>query len=244
MNTARRRMNLPAYWRAFGIVALLVACGAAAPVLADDPWESVNRPIFKFNDWSDKWVLRPIASGYSKVVPRFMRRGINNVFDNIGTPAVALNQLLQGKPRKSLSDTGRFFVNTTLGLGGLFDVATEVGLAEHEEDFGQTFGVWGAGGGNYVVLPFRGSSNVRDTVGLVLDTVVNPLRFISHTETRTAVVALSVIDLRAELLGVDQLVVGERYDFFRDAYDQRRDFLILDGRVDEDTFDDGFDFED
>ncbi len=244
MNRARQRTNLPACRRVFGIVALMVACGAATPVLAEDPWESVNRPIFKFNDWTDKWVLRPIANGYSKVVPRFMRRGVSNVFDNIGTPAVALNQLLQGKPRKSLSDTGRFFVNTTLGLGGLFDVATQVGLAEHEEDFGQTFGVWGAGSGNYVVLPFRGSSNVRDAMGLVFDTVVNPLRLISHTETRAAVVALSVIDLRAELLGVDQLVVGERYVFFRDAYDQRRDFLILDGRVDEDTFDDGFDVDD
>ena len=241
----RHRTNSPASRRVLGIVALLVACGAATPVLADDPWEPVNRPIFKFNDWTDKYMLRPLASGYSKVVPRFMRRGVSNVFDNIGTPAVALNQLLQGKPRKSLSDTGRFFVNTTLGLGGLFDVATQVGLDEHEEDFGQTFGVWGAGGGNYVVLPFRGSSNVRDSVGLVFDTLVNPLRFISHSETRAAAVALSVIDLRAELLGVDQLVVGERYVFFRDAYEQRRDFVILDGRVDEDSFDDdGFDFED
>ncbi len=223
------------------MVAIAALCLVAQASLAADPWEKVNRPVFSFNDWTDRHVLRPVAKGYTKVVPRFLRRGIGNIFDNVGTPAVALNQLLQGKPRASLSDTGRFLVNTTLGLGGIFDVATEVGLAEHEEDFGQTFGVWGIDSGNYVMIPFRGSSNVRDTVGLVLDTVVNPLRLISPTETRAAVVALSVVDLRAELLSVDQLVVGERYVFFRDAYEQRRDFLISDGVLDDDAFgDDGF----
>ena len=234
-------MAMKNFIRGVASAALCVAVSVALPVWAADPWEDLNRPVFSFNDWTDKYVLRPVASGYTKVVPRVLRRGIGNVFDNVGTPAIAINQLLQGKPRRSLSDTGRFLVNTTLGLGGLFDVATEVGLAEHEEDFGQTFGVWGIDGGNYVVLPFRGSSNVRDTVGLVLDTVFNPLRFISPAETRAVVVALSVVDLRAELLAVDQLVVGERYVFFRDAYEQRRDFLIADGVLDEDPFaDDGF----
>ncbi len=232
-------MNL--FTRMAAIGALCLVGLGAQTALAADPWEKLNRPIFSFNDWTDRHVLRPVAKGYTKVVPRLLRRGIGNVFDNVGTPAIAINQLLQGKPRASLSDTGRFLVNTTLGLGGLLDVATEVGLAEHEEDFGQTFGVWGLGGGNYVMIPFRGSSNVRDTAGLVLDTVFNPLRLISPVETRTAVVALSVVDLRAELLSVDQLVVGERYVFFRDAYGQRRDFLIADGILDDDAFgDDGF----
>ena len=244
MDSEKIRMMNRTMASRIAIVLVAVGCAWTMPGMAataGDPWEKVNRPVFSFNDWTDRHVLRPVAKGYTKVVPRFLRRGIGNVFDNLGTPAVAINQLLQGKPGRSLSDTGRFLVNTTLGLGGVFDVATEVGLAEHQEDFGQTFGVWGIGSGNYVVLPFRGSANVRDTVGIVLDTVFNPLRFISPVESRTAVVALSVVDLRAELLSVDQLVVGERYVFFRDAYAQRRDFLIRDGVYDEDPFaDDGF----
>ena len=218
-----------------------------APLLgtaADDSWEGVNRRFQGFNDWSDRYVLRPAASGYKKVLPQFVRTGIGNVLDNVATPATAINQLLQGKPVKSIADTGRFLVNSTLGLGGLVDVATSMGFAKHTEDFGQTFGRWGAGSGNYLVLPFRGPSSVRDTLGLAFDSVINPLRFISPTETRLAVTALVVVDLRQGLLGVDELVQGDRYLFFRDAYLQRREFLITDGVADEDLFDeDGFDFE-
>ena len=119
-----------------------------------------------------------------------------------------------------------------------------MGFAKHDEDFGQTFGRWGAGSGNYLVLPFMGPSSVRDTLGLAFDSAVNPLRFISPTESRAAVMALSVVDLRASLLGVDELVQGDRYLFFRDAYMQRREFVISDGVADEDLFEeDGFDFE-
>ena len=208
-----------------------------ASVAESDRWESLNRDVQGFNDWADKYVLRPTASAYDKFVPRFIRRAV-------GTPAIAVNQLLQGKPRASLQDTGRFLLNTTVGVAGIFDPATPAGLPKHNEDFGQTFGVWGAGSGHYMVLPFLGSSNVRDGVGLIFDSMLNPIRFIKPSETRAAVVALFVVDTRASLLGVDELVQGDRYLFFRDAYMQRREFLINDGVSDEDPFeDDGFEFE-
>ena len=210
---------------------------------AGDPWESVNRRIHGFNHWADASILRPVAVGYTKVTPKFVRRGISNFLDNVGTPAVALNQLLQGKPRLAMSDTGRFIVNTTVGIGGLFDVGTRVGLAEHEEDFGQTFGKWGIGTGNYLVLPFLGSSSVRNFSGQILDNAINPLRFLSPPDNYIAG-AVSVIDLRAELLAVDSLVTGDQYIFLRDAFQQRRQFLLDDGAIADDAFDDdGFDEE-
>lgn len=210
----------------------------------EDSWERMNRRTQSFNDWADKYFLRPVASGYKKVLPRFVRTGVTNVFANVATPAIAINELLQGKPKNSLSETGRFVANTTLGIGGLFDIATPMGLAKHEEDFGQTFGRWGVASGQYVVLPFFGPSNVRDTIGFAFDTVINPIRFLSPSSTRVAVGALSVVDQRANLIGVDEVVSGDRYLFFRDAYQQRRTFLVSDGVLDDDVFEeDGFDFE-
>ena len=225
--------------------AALLVLMAALPTqvcAASDPLEPINRGVYGFNDFADRWVIRPTAKAYDKVVPRFLKSGISNVFENIGTPAVAVNQLLQGKPLRSLSDTGRFLVNTTMGVGGLIDVATHAGFAKHDEDFGQTLGVWGAGSGSFLMLPFLGPSSVRDTVGIALDGLMNPIRFVKPTESRAAVTALYVIDLRAALLGVDQLVSGDEYLFLRDAYLQRRAFSVSDGVTDEDPFaDDGFD---
>jgi len=209
---------------------------------AGDPWEGLNRNIFDFNEWTDRHILRPTAKVYDKYVPGPVKSGVGNVFDNVATPVIALNQLLQGKPKASLSDTGRFLLNTTVGLGGLFDVASKVGLAKHEEDFGQTFGVWGADTGTYVVLPFLGPSNIRDGLGLAVGSLLNPIRFISPVEDRTAVTVLYVLDLRADLIGVDELVMGDRYLFRRDTYLQRRAFQISDGVSEEDPFEeDGFD---
>jgi phospholipid-binding lipoprotein MlaA len=209
---------------------------------ASDPIEPLNRGIYSFNDFADRWVLRPTAKAYDKVVPRILKTGVSNVFDNLGTPAIAVNQLLQGKPLRSLSDTGRFLVNTTLGVGGLIDVATHAGFAKHDEDFGQTLGVWGADSGSFLMLPFLGPSSVRDTFGFAVDGLMNPIRFVKPTESRVAVTALYVIDLRVALLGVDQLVSGDEYLFLRDAYLQSRAFSVSDGVTDEDPFaDDGFD---
>ena len=209
---------------------------------ADDPWEPLNRKVFNFNEWADSKLLRPVAVAYDRWLPTPLRRGVGNVFDNVFTPAVALNQMLQGKPRRSLSDVGRFVLNSTVGLAGLFDVATPLGLPKHDEDFGQTFAVWGAGPGRYVVIPFYGPSNVRDSLGLVVSGLLNPIRFISPNQDRTAVSALYVLDLRADLLGVDELVTGDKYLFRKDTFEQRRLFLINDGVSDDDPFlTDGFD---
>jgi phospholipid-binding lipoprotein MlaA len=221
---------------------LMSALSPGIAVAEEDPWQGFNRKVFQFNEWTDSKILRPTAKAYERWMPSPIRSGVGNVFDNVFTPAVALNQLLQGKPKRAFSDTGRFVVNTTLGLFGLIDVASKAGIPKHEEDFGQTFAVWGAGGGRYVVLPFFGPSNVRDSVGLVVGSLINPIRFISPTEDQIAVTAIYVVDLRAQLLGIDELVTGDKYLFRRDTYLQRREFLINDGVGDEDPFeDDGFD---
>ncbi|MCR9258474.1 MAG: VacJ family lipoprotein [Pseudomonadaceae bacterium] len=224
------------------LVVTMVAAMPTAVLAASDPIEPINRGVYKFNDFTDRWVLRPTAKAYDKVVPGFLKSGISNVFDNVGTPAIAVNQLLQGKPLRSLSDTGRFVVNTTLGVGGLIDVATHAGFAKHDEDFGQTLGVWGAGSGSFLMLPFLGPSSVRDSLGYAVDSLMNPIRLVKPAESRAAVIALYAIDLRVALLGVDQLVTGDEYLFLRDAYLQRRVFSVNDGVTDEDPFaDDGFD---
>lgn len=212
---------------------------------ADDPWEGVNRQVFEFNEWTDRWFLRPAAVGYVKVVPKFVRTGVSNFFINIMTPLTAANQLLQGKPKASISDLGRFAMNTTLGVGGLIDVASPAGLAKNSEDLGQTFAVWGSGPGPYVVLPFFGPSNVRDSLGLGISSFVNPILAVSPNSTRAIVTAAYVVDLRAGLIGIDDLVMGDRYLFRKDTYEQQRRFNINDGLGEDDPFEqDGFDDDD
>lgn len=235
--TARRRTRSRPGGR--GVLTLAVCLGlAVAPAaLADenDPLEPLNRQVFAFNDTVDRWVLRPVAKGYDRVTPRPVQRSIGNVFTNLGTPAVALNQLLQGKPKRALEDFTRFLVNSTVGMGGLFDVARDNGLPRNEEDFGQTFAVWGLGQGPFLMLPLRGPANTGHAVGMVLDAFTNPLMLLSHPE-RTAAVAVNVVDTRAALLSSEALVSGDRYLFFRDAYQQRREYLILDGQIEDDPF--------
>ena len=224
---------------------LVVSFALAAPVsLAEtpDPWEGLNRRFHASNSFFDRILLRPIARGYTKVVPRFARQGITNLFRNLGTPGVAVNQLLQGKPRLFLSDTGRFLVNSTLGIGGLFDPATGAGLPAHQEDFGQTFRTWGIPTGRYLVLPLLGSSTVTDGVGSILDAFTNPVRYHETLIVRYSIYGLNILDLRANLLGAGTLVSGDEYLFFRDAYLQRREFLQYDGQLESDPFlDDDFD---
>ncbi|NJN52082.1 MAG: VacJ family lipoprotein [Gammaproteobacteria bacterium] len=200
-----------------------------------DPWEGMNRKVQKFNDGADRYVLRPLAVGYTKVVPRFMRRGVSNFFNNLTYPVVVVNQFLQGKWRDGFADTGRFLVNSTLGIGGLFDPASRAGLDAHEEDFGQTFAKWGVASGPYLVVPFRGPATIRDGGGAIVDSAMFPPRYSDDVPLRNSLTGLYFLDQRAALLDVDQLVSGDRYTFMRDAYLQRREFLILDGEV-EDSF--------
>ncbi|MFU8817215.1 MAG: VacJ family lipoprotein [Pseudomonadales bacterium] len=219
---------------------------AAPPAIAqaqDDPWEPLNRRIFVVNDAVDRRVFRPVAKGYDRITPRPVRRGIGNVFENLRTPATALNQFLQGKPREGVSDVSRFLLNTTVGLAGFFDVASRSGLAKHEEDFGQTFRTWGVGSGPFMMVPFLGPATTTHAVGMVFDAFTNPLILVSPRRDQLALVAVDLIDTRADLLAVDQLISedADRYLFIRDAYLQRRQYLISDGQVDDDPFLDDWD---
>lgn len=223
-------------------LALVLALLGAAPVHAQtaDPLEPANRKVFTFNDTLDRWIVKPVAKGYNRL-PEPMKRGVNNVFRNLEEPGTIINQFLQGKPRNGLNDTARFLVNSTFGLLGWFDVATKAGLQRHEEDFGQTFSVWGVGRGPFVMLPALGPSTTTDTVGRVLDFFTNPVSFINPERDQYIARGVNLLDTRAQLLSVEEIVSGDRYLFMRDAYLQRRLYLINDGVIDEDPFLDEFD---
>lgn len=219
-------------------VLLLLAVTGCASSPYDDRFESINRPIRSFNDGVDKVVTRPLAKGYVAVVPEFARDGIANFFVNIRYPTVPLNQLLQGKPGLAAQDTGRFLINSTIGIGGLFDPATDMGLVRHQEDFGQTFGVWGFPMGDYFVLPFWGGGTTRELVGNLLDGFLYPPRYMGEAEHRTAVIALDLVNVRSQVLGSEGLIRGDRYIFLRDSWLQRREFLTNDGQVEDPFLDD------
>ncbi|MGD8817154.1 MAG: VacJ family lipoprotein [Acidobacteriota bacterium] len=237
------------FWLAAIVAVLLAPVGssalaAAAAAKNPDPWQGLNRKIFEFNDFMDRYLLKPAAQGYDFVMPNPMQRGVSNAFDNIGTPWIAANEFLQGKPRRGLSDLLRFAINSTLGVAGLFDVASHAGMDKYQEDFGQTLSVWGVARGPYFVIPLRGPSTVTDAVGLVVDAFFNPILYIKRDRTRYGVLALSFIEQRARLLDAESLISGDKYIFIRDAYLQRREFLIKDGQVESDPFvDEDFDYE-
>ena len=210
-----------------------------------DPLEVINRPIFRFNDVTDRYILRPVAKGYQFITPNVVETGVSNFFDNITYPITVVNGFLQGKFKQGFADTGRFVVNTTIGLLGLFDPATPIGLERHEEDFGQTFAKWGIPAGPYIVVPLFGPRTVRSGIGTLADTQVNPLILYSNTSVRDKLLILWAIESRAALIGPDELVFEafDPYLFVRDAYLQNRKFLINDGVMDEtdEGFDDDFD---
>jgi len=221
---------------------LLLGGPAAAADREPDPWEGFNRGVYVFNDKLDRWALKPMARTYDTLLPKAVKRGVGNVFDNIGMPAVAVNQLLQGKPRSSLSSVGRFLLNSTLGVGGLLDPATRAGLDKRPESFGQTLEVWGVARGPFLMLPFFGPSTVTHSGGLVVDWVMNPLRFIQPESARFTVIGVSVVETRASLLSTGRLLSGDRYLFVRDAYLQNLASQVRDGKdVQDDPFLDEFD---
>ena len=202
-----------------------------------DPFERANRAVLKFNLALDRVALKPTAKAYAKL-PQGMRGGIGNVFSNLREPGTIVNELLQGKPRGAARSTGRLVINSTIGLLGWFDVAGKWGLASHHEDFGQTLAVWGVASGPYLVLPFFGPSNLRDTGGFVVgQTYTDPTALIEPNETRNAVTALRIVDRRAQFLGADELleVQPDKYLFLRQTYLQQRAVDIRDGEgADED----------
>lgn len=217
------------------LLGVLVLCCASGPVMAEDPWQKTNRRLFRFNDFFDTILVRPVAVIYSNGIPRPIRQGIGNFFSNIDDINVFVNDLLQLKLNDAITDSGRFLINTTVGLVGVMDVASSFGLNKNEEDFGQTLGFWHVPAGPYVVLPGIGPSSVRDSFGLVLDTLFNPVQYQEYYTVRTGFFVLQEIDSRASVLALDELISGDKYLFMRDAYLQRREFLVADGML-EDEF--------
>ena len=198
-----------------------------------DPYEPFNRKVFAFNDTLDTYALKPVATAYTKVVPSPIRTGVHNFFGNFSDAWSAVNQLLQGKPGDAGSMTLRVLTNTTIGIGGLFDPATSLGLERKSEDLGQTLGVWGLEPGPYLVLPLFGSSDIRDALALPADTYVSPSLLVAPKYWKeVAIDAVGVIDTRAGLLGASQMLdelAFDRYTFVRDAYITRRRSLVYDG---------------
>lgn len=197
----------------------------------EDPWEPMNRAVFRFNDTVDRWALKPVAKGYRAVTPDVVENGVHNVFRNLGEVRNLANNVLQFKMHDAGVDTARFFFNTTFGLLGFFDVATKMGLQRNDEDFGQTLGAWGVKSGPYVVLPLLGPSTVRDTVSLYPDSYTSAYRQINDVPVRNSMFALNLVDTRASLLSAERLVTGDKYRFVRNAYLQNREFKVKDGDV-------------
>jgi len=214
---------------------LLLAAGCAATpgrTLNDDPWEKMNRGIYKFNDTLDRAALRPVAKGYKAIAPQWVRSGVGNFFANITYPVTIVNQFLQGNGRLGLRDTGRFLVNSTIGVAGLVDVATRMGLEANREDFGQTLAKWGVGSGPYITLPFFGPSTLRDAPSRIVDYFTQPLSYADMSwESELGIRAIGIVHDRADLLSIDQTLRNafDPYAFMRDAWIQQREFAIFDG---------------
>jgi len=217
----------------------LAGCATQRSPSPRDPFEPVNRATFEFNDNADKFVFKPVAEGYRAVLPEVVRTGVRNFFSNLRDPWNAVNQLLQGKVELALSDSWRFIVNSTFGIGGVMDVATDMRLPKHNEDFGQTLGVWGLDTGPYLVIPIWGPSSVRDGVGLVADAyaflpwwIPDWLDLQHRVAWQNSLTALDFVNIRANLLDATNILEEaalDRYAFVRDAYFQRRRSLIYDG---------------
>jgi phospholipid-binding lipoprotein MlaA len=208
--------------------------GCATSGNPKDPIEGFNRAMFAFNEGLDTLVIKPVATGYDSVLPASIQLGVSNFFGNISDLFVGVNNLLQGKVSDGLGDFGRVAINSTIGLLGVFDLASEMGIEKHNEDFGQTFGRWGVGDGAYVVLPVFGPRTVRDTFGLVLDVKTDPVGNVDHVPTRNAASALRLINDRANALSADRVIdeaALDKYSYIRGAYLQRRRNLIYDGQA-------------
>jgi phospholipid-binding lipoprotein MlaA len=215
-----------------GFITLMSGC---TTVDNKDPLEPINRGVYKFNDVSDKAVFKPIAGAYKSVMPIPVRSGVGNFFANLKTLVTTVNQVLQFKFNKAAESAGRFVINSTVGIAGLFDVASKQGIPQYKEDFGQTLGYWGVGNGAYLMLPFFGPSTLRDATGLITDSMtIDPIGYVDDPRTRNILIGTKFIDARASFLpGSDLLdeAALDSYTFMRDAYLQRRANQVADGVV-------------
>jgi phospholipid-binding lipoprotein MlaA len=222
-------------------VMLLTACATASREDGvNDPFEGYNRAMHSFNSSLDRNVIRPVAKGYDTVVPTGISQGVSNFFSNLNDITVIINDLLQFKFGQAMDDTGRFALNTTVGFAGILDVATMAGHNKNNEDFGQTLGVWGFDTGPYLVLPFFGPRNFRDSFGLVGDMYTDPVNHLDDAGARNGLIALHVIDARANNLNIKNVLdeaSTDEYSYVRNAYLQHRENLVYDGKPPEDDFD-------
>lgn len=220
-----------------GVISFLVLSGCASTPSAErdpgDPHEGFNRSMYEFNEDLDRAVLKPVATAYTDTLPQPVRTGVSNFYDNLTYLNTTLNSFLQGKVVQGASDLGRFIVNTTLGIAGIFDVATYMGLDKHDEDFGQTLAVWGVREDQYLMYPVLGPSSVRDTGGVIVSMLTNPV-FYAAAPVAVPLGILQGVDLRARKEGFvrfrDEAAL-DPYLFTRDSYLQNREFEIFDGSV-------------
>ena len=222
-------------------VALLGLLSGCATTATDsrDPLEGWNRGVQTFNDNLDKYAMKPIAKGYQWIMPSFADRGVTNFFSNINDIGVTINDLLQFKVAQTGMDGSRFIVNSVAGIGGLIDVAAMIDLPKHNEDFDQTLGVWGIPTGPYLVLPFFGPSSPRGVGGLIGDAAMNPISYLDSGVITSGLFALNAADLRADHLSAEKIATEaalDRYAFFKSAYFQRREYLVNDGKMPEDEY--------
>jgi phospholipid-binding lipoprotein MlaA len=232
-----KKQPLTKFISILGVIFTLAMTGCASTEYVEnerDPWQGFNRTVYGFNDTLDQALLKPAAKGYQAVAPDFVETGVRNFFSNINDVSVAFNNLLQGKVSHAFSDVGRVLFNTTLGLLGLFDVASDMGMQKHNEDFGQTLATWGVDSGPYLMLPFFGPSTLRDSTSVPVDKfILNPINHIDMEKSdRMYLMAVDVVSVRAELLSLEKTVdeiATDKYSFIREAYLDRRHYLVHDG---------------
>ncbi len=229
LTPARMRVPLVA---ACGALMLLAGCATGPGANPRDPWEPMNRQVFAFNEAFDEVAFKPVAVAYKTVTPRLVRAGVTNFFNNLGDAWSLFNNVLQGKLQGSVETYFRLTVNTIWGMGGVFDIATEIGVEPRPEDFGQTLGLWGLPTGPYLVLPFFGSSNVRDALATPADTFGYPVTLVNPVVLRNSLAVLNAVDKRANFLQAGELLdesALDKYVFRRDAFLQKRRNDIYDG---------------
>ena len=222
----------PAQFIYTGLIAALSG-GCATGTHPEDPFEAANRRIYRFNESVDKAVVAPTARAYRAVLPQFVRGSVTNFFSNLRDVRTGLNNALQGKLTTAYSDFGRVAINSTLGIVGLFDIASEAGIEKHEEDFGQTLGRWGVPTGPFLMLPILGPSSVRDFAGSIVDFKTDPVAYVDPVHNRNQLQGLRFVDRRAELLDASKVLHAaalDEYEFVRDGYLQRRRTLSYDGK--------------
>lgn len=217
---------------------LLVPAAAAGEAKNPDPFEPFNREMFALNDVLDKYFLRPVAKGYDRVMPNAAKRGIGNMYANLYDFNAAINSVLQWRWANAGRSTGRFLINSTLGIAGLFDVATPLGVSPYRTDFGHTLSIWGVEPGPYLMVPLFGPRTFRSGAGTLFDLFTSiPSIYIDDVYLRYSVWGLELVDGRARLLAAEELITGDRYIFVRDAYLQGRAVFVNEGKV-QDTFSD------